>query len=308
MTQLFTLAMLTHLLDKCSTSIWSNKSSQCHLLSIPESHVNKSLCILWSGNVCCWSCNKSFQTEWTDHNMNLLQCGSRLLLQVQRQLCSRLKCLTNQDTSSLFLTYRKHTWCKYTLCRRWWPRRNWQRSCPSAAANKFQPARRKTEGWVETAPGRERRVGVWRGEVTDLSGQRHAQQEANDGHGQRDDGLVLDDPVCSDLVHDSCHQSLQQAELWRSTMKQLPSDFDLCAILLVSTIYEKLRWLQFATEKFVIWQFILLWSRMIVDMEVSHPICRFLRLTWVPRPRRMSMKKKSSDHSGEMGSRVRASG
>ena len=30
--------------------------------------------------------------------------------------------------------------------------------------------------------------------------------------------------------------------------------------------------------------------------------------TWVPRPSRMSMKKKSRDHRGEMGSRVRASG
>lgn len=51
------------------------------------------------------------------------------------------------------------------------------------------------------------------GQVTHPSGQRHAQQESDDGHRQRDDGLVFDDPVGSDLIHDGRHQSLQQAEL-----------------------------------------------------------------------------------------------
>lgn len=51
------------------------------------------------------------------------------------------------------------------------------------------------------------------GQVTHPSGQRHAQQESDDGHRQCDNGLVFDDPVGPDLIHDGRHQSLQKAEL-----------------------------------------------------------------------------------------------
>lgn len=49
--------------------------------------------------------------------------------------------------------------------------------------------------------------------MTYLRRQWNAQQEANYGHQQGDDGLVPDDPDCTDLIYDGCHQSLQQAEL-----------------------------------------------------------------------------------------------
>ena len=46
-----------------------------------------------------------------------------------------------------------------------------------------------------------------------LCGQRNSQTEPYDGHAKGDNGFVLDDPVCPDLVNDGRRQRLQQAEL-----------------------------------------------------------------------------------------------
>lgn len=49
----------------------------------------------------------------------------------------------------------------------------------------------------------------------------------------------------------------------------------------------------------------------IIGKKTHHKACVTAQVpvpTWVPSPRRMSMKKNSSDQSGEIGSRVRASG
>lgn len=48
----------------------------------------------------------------------------------------------------------------------------------------------------------------------------NAQQEPSYGHQQGDDGLVPDDPVCTDLINDGCHQSLEQAELYGREQKK----------------------------------------------------------------------------------------
>lgn len=112
-------------------------------------------------------------------------------------------------------TYRKHTWCRCTWCRRWRRVRSWQRSYPSAAASRFPPATTRGQHNMRHCTGHSL---VFSGVCSaHLCGQGHTQEKAQDGHSKCDDGFVPDDPVRADLVHYGCHQRLQKTELPKHT-------------------------------------------------------------------------------------------
>ncbi len=56
--------------------------------------------------------------------------------------------------------------------------------------------------------------------VTHLCGQWHSQEESYYSDSQCDIGLIFDNPVSSNLIYYSRHQSLQQTELQQWTEKK----------------------------------------------------------------------------------------